>query len=165
MLDRNVYEDVEADRGANWQALIVVLASSLAGGIGTFSAYRFEPQRLVLATLVALVVWIAWASLTSMIGTHLLPEPQTRADAGELLRTLGFASAPGLIQVAGLIDPLRRVFLTVGWLWMLAAMIVAVRQALDYKSTLRAIAVCAVGLLISVGMAVIVGLALTRTVS
>ena len=35
VLDVDTYEEVEADRGATAQALVVVLASSLAGGIGS----------------------------------------------------------------------------------------------------------------------------------
>ena len=33
-------------------------------------------------------------------------------------------------------------------IWMLVAMVIAVRQALDYESTLRAVGVCAIGWLI-----------------
>ena len=34
--------------------------------------------------------------------------------------------------------------------WMLAAMIIAVRQALDYSSTLRAVGVCVIGYIIQI---------------
>jgi len=88
----------------------------------------------------------------------MLPEPGTRADIGELLRTTGFASAPGLIRVAGLVPGLASLVLLVAALWMLAAMIVAVRQALDYKSTGRAVLVCFVGWLVSIAIAVLIGL-------
>jgi len=85
-------------------------------------------------------VWV-----TCLIGTRLLPTPETRSDVGELLRTLGFASAPGVLRVAAIVQPTSFAVFTVCGLWMLVAMVVAVRQALDYPTTGRAIAVCALG--------------------
>jgi hypothetical protein len=86
-----------------------------------------------------------WAFLTYYIGTRLLPEPRTRADYGQLLRTIGFASAPGLIRVVGIIPGLGAIVFAVAGVWMLIAMVIAVRQALDYTSTWRAVGVCAIG--------------------
>ncbi|MBW2674273.1 MAG: hypothetical protein JRD89_12810, partial [Deltaproteobacteria bacterium] len=91
------------------------------------------------------VGWYLWAYLTYFIGTKLLPEPQTQSNPGELLRTIGFASSPGLIRIFAIIPGLGKVVILVGALWMLAAMVIAVRQALDYKSTLRAVGVCVIG--------------------
>ncbi len=70
---------------------------------------------------------------------------QTQADAGELLRTIGFSSAPGLIRIFGIVPGLSAVVFPVAAIWMLVAMVIAVRQALDYKSTWRALGVCAIG--------------------
>jgi hypothetical protein len=42
-------------------------------------------------------------------------------------------------------------------LWMLAAMVVAVRQALDYESTGRAITVCAIGFVVKFGVLFLLG--------
>jgi hypothetical protein len=78
----------------------------------------------------------------------LLPEPDTRADHGELLRTIGFASAPGLIRVFGIVPGLTAFVFAVAGGWMLVAMVIAVRQALDYKSTWRAIGVCVIGFVV-----------------
>ncbi len=91
-----------------------------------------------------------------LIGTKVLPEPQTRSDMGELLRTIGFASSPGLLLVLGVI-PLLGPLISFGVsIWMLAAMVVAVRQALDFKSTGRAVGVCLLGWLAYVFVAVAV---------
>ncbi|MCP4622697.1 MAG: hypothetical protein GY850_04100, partial [bacterium] len=78
----------------------------------------------------------------------LFPEPQTKADHGELLRTIGFASAPGMIRIFGFIPGLMQVVFLVASIWMLVATVIAVRQALDYNSTLRAVVVCIVGWII-----------------
>ncbi|MGB0909354.1 MAG: hypothetical protein ACPGYT_03255 [Nitrospirales bacterium] len=142
-LDIQLYEEVEADKSAMGQAMTVVVLSSLAGGIGFMSQAGLK--GLFIGTVGSLVGWYVWAFLTYIIGTKLLPEPQTSADHGELLRTIGFSSAPGMIRILGILPGLGTItnFLASGW--MLIAMVIAVRQALDYESTYRAIGVCLIG--------------------
>ena len=142
-LDVNLYEEVEADKGAMSQAMAVVVLSSVAAGIGSFGTGGFG--GIVIGTIAALAGWYLWAYLTYFIGTKLLPEPQTQSDPGELLRTIGFASSPGLIRIVAIIPGLGKVVILVAALWMLVAMVIAVRQALDYQSTLRAVGVCVIG--------------------
>ena len=142
-LDVDLYEEVEADPEAMGQATAVVVLAALAAGIGNFTTLGLT--GLVVGTLAALVSWYIWAFLTYLIGTKLLPEPETQSDVGELLRTIGFASAPGLLRVFGVVPGLGDIVFLVAGLWMLVAMVIAVRQALDYKSTGRAIGVCLIG--------------------
>jgi len=142
-LDVTLYEEVEADKGAMGQAMGVVVLSSVAAGIGTVGTTGIK--GLVLGTIVALVGWFIWAFLTYYIGTRLLSEPQTKADYGELLRTIGFSSSPGVLRVFGIIPMLGNILNFICGIWMLVAMVIAVRQALDYKSTWRAVGVCLIG--------------------
>jgi len=142
-LDVNLYEEVEADKGALFQAMGAVVLSSIAAGIGSTEAGGLG--GILVGTIMALAAWYVWAYLTYFIGTKLLPEPQTRADAGELLRTIGFASSPGIIRALGIIPGLSGPIFLVASIWMLVAMVIAVRQALDYRSTWRAVGVCVVG--------------------
>jgi len=141
-LDVRLYEEVEADQGAMTQAMTVVILSALAAGIGSANVGLLG---MVISTIAALIGWYVWAFLTYFIGTKFLAEPQTRADHRELLRTIGFSSAPGLIRVFGIIPGLRTLLFLVAGIWMLVAMVIAVRQALDYTSTGRAIGVCVIG--------------------
>ena len=145
-LDVHLYEEVEADRRSMGQAMGVVLLSSLAGGIGFMQEAGL--MGLVIGTVGSLLGWYVWALMTYLIGTKLLPEPQTHADHGELLRTIGFSSAPGLIRVFGIIPGLSGFVNLLAGVWMLVAMVIAVRQALDYQSTYRAIGVCLIGWII-----------------
>lgn len=142
-LDVSLYEEVEADKEAMGQAILVVVLSSVAAGVGSIGQVGLT--GILIGTITALIGWFFWAWLTYIIGTKLLPEPQTRADIGELLRTIGFSSSPGLIRVLGIIPGLAVVVQLVAMIWMLVAMIIAVRQALDYTSTLRAVGVCCIG--------------------
>ncbi len=142
-LDVDLYEEVEADKGALGQAMGVVVLSSIAAGIGSAGIGGLD--WILRGAIGALVGWFIWAYLTYFIGTKYLPQPQTQSDIGELLRTTGFSSAPGLILIFGIIPGLGWIVFLIARIWMLVAMVIAVRQALDYTSTLRAVAVCAIG--------------------
>lgn len=146
-----VYEEVEADKHATTQALAVVVLSSVATGIGVSRTSSLA--SLTAGALAALLGWLIWAALTSVIGTKLLPEPQTKSDIGELLRTTGFASAPALFHLLARLPLIGGVVSLLVSVWMLVAMVIAVRQALDYKSTGRAVGVCLLGWLVYVVMA------------
>jgi len=145
-LDVNLYEEVEADKDTMRQAMGVVVLSSLAAGVGSIGTLGLG--GILLGTLAALGGWYIWAWLTYFIGTRFLAEPQTEADLGQLLRTTGFSSSPGLIRVLGIIPGLGTVVFAVASIWMLVAMVIAVRQALDYTSTFRAVGVCVIGWII-----------------
>lgn len=166
MLDRETYEEVEADRGATAQALAIVVFSSAAAavgarGIATGAAWSFFASAGVLA----LMTWAAFAFLTFEVGARILPTADTRADVGELLRTLGFAATPGLIQVFGVIPQLRAPAFALAICWAFAASVVAVRQALDYTSTGRALAVCGLGLALAFAIAVVLGMVFSTPLS
>ena len=164
VLDVATYEEVEADRGATVQAFLVVLAASLASGIGA-SGFMHDgrpiAEGIFIWSAISLMAWAAWALLVFEIGGRLLPEPETRVDVGELLRTIGFASAPGLLRVFGVIPEVALPVFVLTTVWMLVAMVVAVRQALDYRSTARAIGVCATGLALALLIAFGFGLLAT----
>jgi len=151
-LDPAIYEEIEADTTALGPAMAVVLLSSVAAGIGSIPE---GGGNLVLVAVLSLASWYLWAFLAYLIGTKLLPEPQTRSDMGELLRIIGFSSSPGILRIVGIVPGLTSPAFFIANLWMLAAMVVAVRQALDYKSTGRAVAVCFISWLLQVVAATI----------
>lgn len=153
-LDPSVYEEVEQDRGAMPAALAVVVLSSLAGGIGAAGAGA-GVKGLVVGALAAIVAWVIWSFLILLVGTKLLATPETHADLGQVLRTLGFAAGPGILQVLAVVPGLAWVVRIVAQVWMLAAMVVAVRQALDFQSTGRAVAVCIVGWLVQLTLSIL----------
>jgi len=131
-LDVSLYEEVEADNSATLQAALVVILSSLAAGVGALS---LGASNFLMAPLLSLISWYIWAYLIYFIGAKLFPEANTKADHGQLLRTIGFSSAPGLIRIFGFTPELMSITFIGGGIWMLIAMIIAVRQALDYQST------------------------------
>jgi hypothetical protein len=147
-LDINLYEEVEADKGAMGQAMGVVVLSSIAAGIGSIGTMGL--RGIIIGAITALIAWYVWAYMTYFIGAKILPEPQTKADHGELLRTIGFSSSPGLLRILAIIPGIGGIIFMIASVWMLVAMVIAVRQALDYQSTLRAVGVCMIGWVIQV---------------
>ena len=97
VLDADLYEEVEADRTArDFRLTAVVVLASVAGGIGELR----ERWACRVSSSARWRHWLdgsLWAFIAYWIGTRLLPEPQTVADHGELLRTIGFSSAPGML--------------------------------------------------------------------
>jgi hypothetical protein len=152
------YEDVEADRRATGQAVAVVVLSSLAAGFGARGFGAGTAVDIAFYSAVALMAWVAWAFVVYEIGTRILPGAQTRADVGELLRTTGFAAAPGLLRIVGVLPGMTIPSFAIAAVWMLLAMIIAVRQALDYTSTSRAVAVCVLGWVLAIAFALLFGL-------
>jgi hypothetical protein len=151
-LDARLYEEVEQDRTASGQALAVVVMTALATGVGAGGGLA----GLLAGVIASLLGWYLWSALTWWVGTRLLPEPQTQATLGELLRTIGFAQAPGLLRVLGVIPGLSMIVALVTALWMLAAAVVAIRQALDYSGTGRAVVVVLVGWVVQLALLALV---------
>jgi hypothetical protein len=149
-----VYEEVEADAGTFGQAMVVVCLSSIATGAAYWT--DFGIGGLLAGLGAGLAGWFIWTWLTYHIGTRWLPESTTKADWGELLRTTGFATAPGMLRVLGLIPDIRDKVLLFTAAWMLVAFVLAVRQALDYRRTWRALVVCLAGWIIAGGLLFIV---------
>ena len=153
-LDPAIYEEVEHDPNAMGQAITIVVVVALAAGIGAATS---GIGAIVLGVVLSLVGWCLWAAITWLVGTRLFNTPQTEADFGQLFRTLGFAATPGVLQIFGVIPVIGMIVGLAASLWQLATMVVAVRQALDYDSTGRAIAVCLVGFVIYIALIVVVG--------
>ena len=137
-IDIDLYEEVEKDKKATLQAAAVVVLASLAAGVGSI---HLGVSNFLLAPLLSLLSRYVWAYIIYFIGVKLFPEKNTVSDHGELLRTIGFSSAPGIIRVFGVTPDLMAVTFIGSAFWMLACMVVAVKSALDYKSLWRAFGV------------------------
>jgi hypothetical protein len=147
-LDSQVFEEVEADQQALPQALGIVILASFATGIAAIS--KGIDASLIGDMFSALIGWFIWSYIIFFLGTKLLPEAGTEADYGQLLRTIGFASAPGLLTIVGIIPFLFGIVVFITSIWMLVATVIAVRQALDYQSIGRAILVAFLGWIVYV---------------
>ena len=157
-LDGGMYEGIEADRGTTMQAAATVVLASVAAGIGAGGWYGVHPATLAAVGLVACVLWVVWGVLIFHVGVHVLPSSVTSVTLGELLRTTGFAAAPGVLLVFAIVPGLSAIVFAVAGLWMLATAVVAVEHALDYPTPWRAMGVCLVAGSIVLALAAILGI-------
>ncbi len=155
-LDVATYEEVERDQSALGQAMTVVAIAGVASGIGSAVASGGHGIGLFGGVIASLLGWFVWAFTIYLVGTRVLPEAETKSDLGEMLRTTGFSAAPGVLGVLGVVPGIGGLIVTVVGLWQLAAMVVAVRQALDYTSTGRAVLVCVIGFVVQLVVFVLV---------
>ena len=144
-IDIDLYEEVEKDKSATLQAGVVVILSSLAAGVG---ALQLGASNFLLAPVLSLLSWYVWAYIIYFVGVKLFGGPSTKSNHGELLRTIGFSSAPGLIRVFGVTPDLMTVTFIGSAFWMLACMVVAVNSALDYDSLWKSLGVVVIAWLV-----------------
>jgi hypothetical protein len=145
-LEVRLYQQAKAHKKAMDHAIRIVILAGLAAGVGSMADRGFG--AMLFGSIAALLGWCVWALSAYLIGTKLLPEPRTKADMAEFARTVGFAASPGLAHVLGIIPPLAATILFVTAMWMLVAMVIAVKEALNYMSTARAVGVCITGWII-----------------
>ena len=140
-LDPELYEEVEADRGAIRQALIIVILVSLAAPAGRIVSGDSSLYFAMFGVVGGLIGWGIWAGLTFIFGVTVFKTPETKSSWGELARVTGFAQTPGLLFIfIGL--PYIGVFIGLfASIWQLFAMVTGVKQALDYSSRWRAVGV------------------------
>ena len=151
LLESALYEEVEAEPRSLAQAFVVVLLASAAGALGAWWG-AYPSLRVALEALEPIVFWVGASLFAYMAGATFFRGAETETDFAEVLRTTGFAFAPGLLRVLGglpAIDVagLRLPPTLLPDVWVVLASIVAVRQALDF-STVRAIATFGVAYLL-----------------
>ena len=157
-IDPEVFNEVQKDKNATISAGIVVLLSSSAAGIGAAS---LGACNFVLAPIFSLISWFVWAYIVYFVGVKLFPDTKTKTTQFALLRAIGFSSAPGIIRIFGFNEDLMTVTFIGSAFWMLACMVVAVKETLNYKSLWKALGVVIIAWLIQ-AFALICILALTR---
>jgi hypothetical protein len=165
MLDAGAFEDVEHDDSAAMQSVAVVIAACLCGGLAAMGLGISGIAGLAAGAVIVLGAWLTWVATIAALGTITLPEPQTRSSLPELLRTLGFAAAPAVFLVFAAMRAAAPFVVALVVLWMIAAAVLGLRQALDYRSTARAVAVCVLGWLVSFAVIASISILFGQSVS
>jgi hypothetical protein len=144
-LNVHTFEEVEADTKATKQAMTVVAVVALATGVGAIGTTGLVGMLSGLG--IALVGWVIWAWIIYLVGTKLLHTQSTHATWGQLARALGFAQSPGVLKVLSILPGIGGLIFVMVSIWQMVAMVIAVRQALDFTSTWRAVGVVVVAFL------------------
>ena len=149
-LDANTFEDIERDPAAMGQAVGIIALAALASNLGQIWHFGFGAMLIGICS--SLIGYMLWAVVVWLVGTKLMPDPATKADFPETFRTIAFAASPGLFGVVTIVPLLGwwLMFLLtpIIWLWSMAAMVVAVRQVLDYSETFKAVIVVLIGFVV-----------------
>ncbi len=153
MLSRPAFAEIEHDPRSLWQATLVVIAAGAARGIGVYGTEG--NAGLIGSVSVGLVLWIVGSVLVWAIGVHAL---KGTSNVPELLRTLGFGTAPLLLlAVRGLgVMPLDTPLWFVGHTWAIASLTVAAREALDLDTS-KALAACILALAAGLALLALLG--------
>jgi len=147
--NRNTYEEIEADQGALGQAIGVVLLVTLCGIVGGVIGGLLEGESVGLGILLGIiggfvfgiVRWALWVSVMYLVGGKMLRTSDTETSWSEVGRVVGFAYTPGVLSLFTFVPIIGGLFGLVGFVWQVSAVVVAVRQAMDFESTGRAIGV------------------------
>jgi len=139
-LDSETYERIEADTSATTQAALIVVNSSLFAAAGNALLRGGDLGGGIFVALAELIGWAAYAWIAYLIGTKVIPGPQTRSTWGEIARTLGFANTPRFLLILVAVPGITGLVRAVVSVWVLVATVVALREALDV-GTGRAIVV------------------------
>ena len=151
-LNAGTFEDIEADRHSAMQSVVVVLLVCLSGGFAALGLGLAGVAGYATGTVLSLGGWLTWAAVVTTVGTVAFPERTTKSDLTEILRVLGFAAAPAVFVAFAAMRAIAAPTLMFVTVWTMAATVIGVRQALDYRSTARAVVVCMVAWLLSFGV-------------
>jgi hypothetical protein len=144
-LDAALYEEVERDTNATGQAATVVLIVAIATAIAAL--IQTELVAAIVAIPSLFLGWIVWSFITYWVGKHIFATSQTRVTPGEMLRTIGFAHTPFVLNILGFVPALGVLAALVAFVWAVVAGVIAVRQAMDFD-TGRAVGTVLIGALI-----------------
>jgi hypothetical protein len=150
-LDLPVYREIARDANATKEAAVVVAVVALASGIGALSD---SFGSVVVAVLGAFIGWVVFAGMTYFFGKNIFGSPSTQVDVESLLRTQGYAQAPGVLAFFGFIPVLGWIAALVGGIWGIVTAVVAIRETLVI-GTGRAIIV---GIIAAIASGIVVGL-------
>ena len=151
-LDAATYEQIEADEKATGEAAFVVVASAIVAAAGYALALGGTVNAGLLGAIAELIGWAIFAWVSWLVGTKLIPGQHTKSSWGEIARTTGYAHMPRFLLILVAIPGIIGIVRVVVAFWILAAAVVALRQALDI-TTMRAVVVGAIALLVQYAVA------------
>ena len=155
-LDIELYKEVIEDPLTLNQAWITVLIYCMAASWGGFGGVGAVGTNIAMIT--TLIGWYVWAFFTYFAGTRLFRETKKEIDRTErktVIRAMGFASAPGVARILGMIPGFGTIALVGATVWMIIASTIAVKEALNYESTYRTAAAVIIAWVISAFLQVV----------
>ncbi len=129
-LDFSAFREIESDPAATSQAAIIVAVTSFISALGSMAGAE-RPFMAFLGSLVmGIVGWIVWSIVTYVVGKSLFKGGGT---LDQMLRVLGYASAPKILGVLAFIPCLGWLAALAGAIISLIAGVMAIKEALDVE--------------------------------
>lgn len=142
-LDEELFEEVRQDPGTIRQAMASVVLAAFGAGVGHYATGGLVGIFAMMIS--ALIGWYVWAYLAYLIGVSFYPGEVEDPALGDMLRTMGFAAAPGVLRVLAAV-PGASLLVEIGvGAWMVVAAVVAVQHTLGYPEVRRAAGVALMG--------------------
>ena len=155
-LKASTFQEIEHDTTAMGQAVGVIALAAVSTGLG--NVWYGGVSGILTGIVMSLIGYAVWALVVWLVGTKMMPDPATKADFPETFRTIAFAAAPGILGIVTIIPILGWLLLVVLWIWQIAAMVIAVREVLDYTDTMKAVIVVVIGWLIQLVVTILLGM-------
>ena len=124
-LDLHVYQQVSTERTATPQACLIVFLCGVCNGFGL--SPRLGEAAMLAGVASAVVGWFLWALVILLVARLLGHHRGGRS----LLRTLGFANAPGVLLALGGVPFVGAVVRVVVVIWLMATTALAAQAVYD----------------------------------
>jgi hypothetical protein len=158
-LDATVFREIAEDKGAMSQAAIVVVVVFFLSAIGSAIGAAIAGSGAILSFFVTLLMgvlisWLLWAVLTYFVGTLLF---KGKTDIPEMMRVLGFASAPNILGIFSAIPCVGWIAALAGGILALVAGVIGIREAMEFD-TGKAVITVLIAWVISFVITLIIGM-------
>ncbi len=153
-LDFAVFKEIESDPQATTEAAIIVVVTTLLSALGPAVFADNVVTSFISSVVSGIVGWVVWSVVTYFIGMSVFGGKGTLEG---MLRVIGYASAPNILGVFGVIPCLGWIAAFAGWLLALVAGMLAVSEGLDL-SLGAAIGVVVIGWIAMVIVRAVIGI-------
>ena len=151
-LDKTLYKENKyfGEAGIYFAGLIMILD----GVAGAVAANTVIKTAIGMSGLTAILTWFIWAILIYVLGVKIFPDKQTKVSFKKVLTAVGFAHAPGLLRFFAVTPELMIPIIFITQFWIFAALIISIRQILNFKSNLKSFGIVFLSFLIIVFMSI-----------
>ena len=151
-LDKSLYTDSRNFGEASiYFAGLIMILDGVAGAVAANTVIK---TAIGMSGLTAILTWFIWAILIYVLGVKIFPDKQTNVSCKKVLTPVGFAHAPGLLRFFAVTPELMIPIIFITQFWIFAALIISIRQILNFKSNLKSFGIIFLSFLIIVFMSI-----------
>ncbi len=151
-LDKSLYTDSgNFGEASIYFAGLIMILDGVAGAVAANTVIK---TAIGMSGLTAILTWFIWAILIYVLGVKIFPDKQTKVSFKKVLTAVGFAHAPGLLRFFAVTPELMIPIIFITQFWIFAALIISIRQILNFKSNLKSFGIVFLSFLIIVFMSI-----------